>query len=91
MKHNSKINPGECVATRIKMCALHVQKEVWVVARVVTRQVHPQVSMIFWSLNMIRVNLWDFFFSLLLFARQKSSVLLLRKVPTHFSSIKCMI
>lgn len=45
----------------IKMCDLHVQKVFWVVARVVTRQVHPQVSIIFWSLNMIWLNLWDFF------------------------------
>lgn len=61
------------------MCALHVQKVFWVVARVVTRQVHPQVSIIFWSLDMIWVNLWDFFFTVLLFTRQKSKFYCLGK------------
>ncbi len=40
--------------------AFHAQKVFWVVARVVTMQVHPRI---FWSLDMIWVNLWDFFHS----------------------------
>jgi len=80
------------------MCALHFQKEFWVVARVVTKQVHPQVSMIFWSLNMIRVNLWDFFFSIFycspgkifsFIAKKSASTLLLNRLH-HLRYQSCL-